>query len=241
MEEGKPLIGWSKSTVDYALKYKSRMLALIRGMSKKQGKNLPHVDVEDIYMEFLTYLYKCDDYNIEKAVEYSATPGSIISLEGYVHSCLKYCAVRYITNLYKEESHVVRDTVREDEGKEVSLFDTIADGNSEIMLDEMIYKLDNICEYYKYQRYHLGPDVFQLWFIRLKTMQCNKQSKYDDIISVLGIVKSDLVQIERNASKDGIMFNIAKAVTVIGVDKAIDVLKSHVYCYRKIEKIIETI
>ena len=93
-EEEKQLAGWSKATIDYVLNNKTKVQTSIRGIAKSLNKVLQKTDVDDAYMEILHYLYQSDDYNISKAYERSNNVGSIVSLDGYVHSCIKYCVIR---------------------------------------------------------------------------------------------------------------------------------------------------
>lgn len=236
-EEDKKLTGWSKSTIDYVTNNKTLIHNSIRGIAKSHGKLLQRTDIDDVYMEVLHYLYGCDDYNVCKAYERSSS-STIVSLEGYVYSCVKYCTIRFVTKLYENESATVRDTVEED-GKEISLYDTVADRKSQDNFTEFMYQLDSICKSFEYQRYSFGPDIFQIWFVRLQTMIQGKQDKYKDILTVLGISKKEIAQVEREATKDGAMVSIAKAVTLIGVEEAIKVLKNYTYSANKIEKVIK--
>lgn len=236
-EEEEQLTGWSKSTIDYVMSHKTDVESSIRGISKTLNKVLNRTDLDDIYMEVLTYLYSCDDYNIGKAYDRSNSDG-LVSLSGYVHSCIKFCVLRYVTTMYSTEKSLVREYVKDDEGRELSLFDTIPDSREENDFNSIGYQLDTICREYEYQRYQHGLDVFQIWFIRLQTMIKNKQDRYKDILSILGVSKKELGQLEKT-SKDGIMINIAKAVSITGVEEAIKILRKYTYSADKIEKVVE--
>lgn len=237
-EEDKQLAGWSKSTIDYVLKHKTRVQNSIRGIAKSLNKMLQKTDVEDVYMEILDYLYSSDDYNISKAYERSSNVGTIVSLEGYVHSCIKFCVIRYVTNSFSSEKNLVHESIKDEDGKELSLFDTIPD-SSDSQYNDFCYQLDTICKAYESQRYQFGPDIFQIWFIRLQTMINNKNDRYKEILSILGISKKDISLIEQKADTDGAMISIAKAVTLIGVDEAVDIIRKYTYSADKIQKVIE--
>lgn len=231
-------VGWDKQTVTYVTEHRSKVCKIIRGMIKNNTM-VSSADVDDIYMELLLYLYKCADYDIDIACERSGSSDSIISLEGYVHSCIKYCTIRYTTKVYKESSHIVRDTIKSDDDGERSIFDIIPDTRSEIQIENTMYNLYSTCKAYEYQRYKLGVDVYMIWFIRLKTTLCNKD--YEQIIRALGITKRDLSSIEKDASTDGIMLNIAKAITVTeSTEKAIEIIREFVYAADKIEQAINS-
>jgi len=238
-EDEENLTGWSKMTIDYVLHNTTKVQTSIRGIAKSLNKILQKTDVEDIYMEILDYLYKCDDYNVSKAYERSSNVGVIVSLEGYVHSCIKYCVIRYVTNQFGLEKKTVREVTKDDDGKDISLFDTLPDSNGGIAYNDMCYELDEICKAYEYQRYYFGPDIFQIWFVRLQTMIHNKQDSFKDILISLGITKKEVAQIEKMNNNDGAMMSIAKAVSIIGVEEAVKILRKYTYSADRIEKVVE--
>ena len=47
--------------------------------------------------------------------------------------------------------------------------------------------------------------------------------------------------IEDNSLTDGAMLSIAKSVSLIGVDEAIEILKNYTYSYKRIIEVIELI
>lgn len=237
-EEEKQLAGWSKSTIDYVLAHKTGVNKTIRGIAKGLNKTLQQTDIEDIFMEVLDYLYTCDDYNVSKACERSSNAGVIVSLEGYVHSCIKFCVIRYVTNLFSAEKVLVRENIKDEDGKEMSLFDTIPD-TKETGYNDFCYQLDSICKAFESQRYQYGPDIFQIWFIRLQTMICNKSDRYKDILTVLGISKKDIANIEKEVDYDGAMISIAKAITLIGVEEALKIIRRYTYSADKIQRVVE--
>lgn len=237
-EEEKSLVGWSKATIDYVTHNKSKVESSIRGIAKKLNKMIQRSDVDDIYMEILNYLYTCDDYNVSKAYERSKNAGAIVSLEGYVHSCIKFCVIRYVTKSYEVEKNHVRETIKDNDGKELSLFDTIPDKKNESYTD-IGYQLDAICKAFESQRYEFGPDLFQIWFIRLQTMINNKNDKYKEILEILGVSKKDMLNIERKLDTEGPMISIAKAVSLIGIEEAIKIISGYTYSASKIQKVIE--
>jgi hypothetical protein len=237
-EEEKQLAGWSKSTIDYVLTHKTRVNATIRGIAKGLNKIMQKTDIEDVYMEIIDYLYTCDDYNVSKAYERSSNAGVIVSLEGYVHSCIKYCVIRYVTNSFNTEKNLVRDTINDDEGKEMSLFDTIAD-KREAGYNDFGYDLNTICKAYESQRYVFGPDIFQIWFVRLQTILNNKGDRYKDVLTILGISKKDIAIIEKKTNYDDAMLSIARAVTLIGIEEAVEVIRNYTYSADKIQRVIE--
>lgn len=226
--------GWSKDTIDYAIENKRKLFKAIRGVAKSKGRTLLNTDIEDIYQTVLNYLYRCDDYKLEKAY----TDKTLVSLEGYVHTCAKYCAIRYVTDAYAEERIRMSDITFDDEGKELSIFDTIADEKSNITCDDIGYDLREICKQFESHRYGFGPDIFMLWFIRLQTIIHHKEDRYKDILNILGVSRKELNEIERKTYSDGAMLSIAKAVSIVGINEAIKVLRDFTYSYKNIEAVV---
>ena len=233
MEEVDNNEGWSKQTIDYVIKHKSRVQQSIRGIAKNRGKLLPTADVEDIYMDLVQYLYKCDDYNIEKAY----SENNLVSLDGYIHSCIKFCVIRKVTQKYKEEKMQTSDNVTDEDGKELSLLDTVAD-KKDIYENSEATDLREICEQCESERYSLGFDMFTLWFVKLETILHNKTDRYCEVLELLGITKKDLADMEQSGRTNESMMGIAKAITVIGTAEALNVLKDFTYSYRRIEDVV---
>ncbi len=241
MEEGnEDVTGWDKETIEYVSSHKSKVYAQIRGIAKSLRKhNLQSTDVEDIYSDILMYLYNCDDYNLTKAIERSRT-NNMVSLEGYLNTCIRCCVVRHCTSMYKEEKEQVRENYKDDDGKELSIFDSIADSKSTEHIDEVMYDLESLCKSYETLRYKYGPDIYLVWYIRLLTISQHKDELFKDILNVLGISKKELSNIERLAAEDELMTTLAKAINIIGVTKSIDIIKPYVFSANKIEEAISS-
>lgn len=240
-EDTEQLVGWDKQTIDYITKNKSSIYNTIRAFGKGNNKLLQRTDIDDIYMEVLEYAYKNDDYNITKAVELSNSD-NVVSLTGYIHSFIKYIVIKYISDKYEEESKIIDNEIKDSDNDAVDIFDIIPDkkanANSEEYVIDKLNELDSICSSYESQRYEYGIDIFQIWFIRLTTMHYNKQEHYEDIIESLGINKSDIGNFHRRTNVDDVMLSIAKAITIIGIEEAISVLRKYTYGANKIEKVI---
>lgn len=234
MEEEQPLVGWSKQTISYVTKHTKIVHNYIRGIAKLRGKLLSEQDVDDIYSELLQYLYQCDDWNLSKAYERSGSK-SIVTLPAYVHVCTKFVTIRSVTKYYEHENNTVRDVVKENDGKELSIFDKIADTRVGDIIDGLTYNLENLCKSYEGIRYKYGPDLFQIWYVRLKTIQAEKQDKYSEILSVLGVSKKDVVKLKNS----DVMTSIAKAVSTHQLEESIKILANYVYSVNRLDRIIE--
>lgn len=239
MEEGNDdVTGWNKETIEYVSTHKSKVYAQIRGLAKNiRRHNLQPTDVEDIYSEILMYLYSSDDYNLSKAVERSST-SNIVSLEGYLNVCIRYCVIRHCTTMYKEEKETVRDYVNDEDGKELSILDNVADSRSKDHMESVLYDLAAICKGCEVLRYKYGPDIYMVWFIRLLTLSKKNKDLYKEILGILGISKKELGNIERYAAEDELMTTFAKAIDITGVDGAIEIIRPYVFSAKKIEETV---
>lgn len=238
-DEEQSLVGWNKSTVEYARDNKDKLISMIRGMTASSRKLIQPGDVQDIYMELMQYLYKSDDYNISKAYFNSSNPGMIVSLGGYIASCLKNTVRRYIHDKYRVDSNEIKDRVISKEGgKELLLFDTISDTRTENSFEKLEYDLDVLCEQYQSLRYEYGVDLYLIWYIKLR--KANNECKNDkDILEVIGIKKKDIQRINNEIREEGPIYSIARAISITGVNNAIDIIRKYVYGADNIDKIMD--
>ena len=235
-EEEKSVSGWSKETVDYINENRGKVIKTIKGIAKGiSRKALQAADVDDIYSEILMYMYKSDDYNISKAVERSSN-GTLVSLEGYVNTCIRFCVIRYLTTEYNIQKETVREFTEQD-GKELSIFDTLSDGE-EKHYDDLMFDIEEQCETSEYLRYKFGPDLYMLWYVRILTMLHGKGRMYKEILTILGVTKKDLENIERNAYQDDTMRSFAKSVSSCGLEKSIQVIEKYVYSANNIKNVV---
>lgn len=238
MEESKECItGWEKETIAFVSANKSKVYNRIRGIAKSlSGRNLQTTDVEDIYSELLVYLYGCDDYNLEKAIERSNS-NSIVTLEGYVNICIKYCALRHCTEQHNVEKETVSEHISSDGNKEMSLFDAVSDQSSLSEMDTVLYDINELCNSSEALRYRYGPDLFLVLYVRLLTMGC-KKDLYLDMLSILGVSRKDLTKLEKRAAEEELMLSIVRAIGIAGVQKSLDAIRPYVFCAEKIEETI---
>lgn len=232
--------GWDKATIDYVSRNKSKVYNQIRGIAKTlRKKNLQATDIDDIYEEVLIYLYNCDDYNLSKAVERSSS-GTIVSLEGYLNVCIKFCVMRYCTSMFKEEKEIIHEVVNPDsDDKELCLLDNIADVRSSEHIETILYDLESICKSCEPLRYKYGPDIYLILYIRLLTLNCKDSPElYKDILNILGISKKELNAIEKLSVEDELMTSFVKAIDITGVKRAIEIIRPYVYSAKRIEDTI---
>lgn len=229
--------GWVKETVNYCIKHKRDVERQIRGLAKGFRKQqLQTADIEDIFSELMVYLYKCDDYNIEKAIERSST-GNIVSLEGYVNTCIKYAVIRYCNSMNTDDKNLVPEEIYDENGKEVSIFNTIPDESANIDdgLDD--YDLETLCRCYEPLRYRYGQDIYQIMYIRILTTFDRSGKVYDNTLSLLGISKRDLRGFDKD-SEDSAIRVLAKAITLVSLEEATSILERYVYSAHSIREAI---
>lgn len=229
--------GWCKETVDYVLAHRNKVERQIRGIARGYRKHaLQQLDVEDIYGEVLLYLYNCHDYDLNRAIDRSSS-GAMVSLEGYLNVCIKYCVIRYCTQLTAHERETVSDTIQDDNDKELSIFNTIPDPNAEINLDHMVYDVGSLCKSCEPLRYRFGPDIYLILYVRLLTASDISGNTYRNVLDILGISKKDLSRIDRN-SDDSVMNAFAKAISITPTEEAISIIEKYVYCAQMIKNAV---
>ena len=245
-EDCNDVTGWKKDTVNYASCNKGKIESKIRSVAKGFRKfNLQSADVEDIYQEVLVYLYNNDDYNIAKAIEWSST-GKMVSLEGYLNSCVKNCVMRYCHDLNKREKEEIPDTVisKNDDDKDTSLFDTVTDTNCDDDLDYLMFDLESLCKSCEPVRYRYGPDtdIYLIMYVKLLTEGIhNDEESHDDAyyntLSILNISKKDINKIDKTC-EDSVIVAFAKAISLTGFKEAVKILEKYVYSAKTIKSIV---
>ena len=258
--------GWDKQTIEYVLKNKTRIKSTISSYAKSMNKTLSATDIEDCYSDVLINFYESNDYDINIATERAGEKErsrkpkgkelkgkelkgkelkevGIISLEAYVYKITKFVVMRYVTDRLSIESKEMSNiTYNKEEREEFNLLDTIPDtSDTETKYDRLQYDLDTICKQYESYRYKYIIDIFQLWFIKLLLMKYNKEDYYKDILETIGIKKVDLNYMKNAIKHSEVMFDIAKAISICGVEQAIKVLGNYTYAADRLERLVEIV
>lgn len=229
--------GWQKETVTYVMEHPGKVVRQIRTVARGLRKNnLQKADIDDIYNEILLYLYGCSDYDLNKAMERSSS-GTLVSIEGYLSVCIKYCVMRYCKEMSDYEKEVVSETVLDGDDKELSIFNTIADTRSDIDLDYLSYDLSTLCRSCESLRYRYGADLYLIMYVRLLTIEYGIVSKYREILNALDITKQDLARFD-SESEDSVVVIMAKAISMSNSKDAIETLEPYVYSRDIIKKAI---
>lgn len=239
-EEEMPELNWEKSTIQYVLNNKSKVMSSIRSSVKNIYRStLGTMDVEDIYTEVLYYLYKCDDYNKDKAIGFSTINGkqTIISLEGYVGTCIKYCVKRYISSMYEREKEIVRDGSKDEEGKETKVLDIVPDKTSESSYEDICYDMDSSLKVLESKRYRYGADIFLVLFIRLITLG-KAHINYRQVLGILDINKKELTELEKKMGYDEDVLNLIKAISMKEPEVAIEQIRPYIYSSNIIDRAV---
>ena len=233
LEEPKSKRGWEKQTVDYVIKHKTKVKAAIRSHGRSMNQILSGDDLDDYYMELLMYLHNTHDYNLSIAVERANEKcgNKAISLEGYVFSCVKFVSLRCLTERINKNVNEISSTIKDEDGEETSIFDTLIADKSDMGFDSVDYDFNKICKY--------NIDIFEIWFIRLLTNKYEKKELYNEILTILGIKRYEMINLQRNHSFNQAMLELAKAISICGQDRAIEVLRNYTYSADKIEKVVQ--
>ena len=235
-EENARIEGWEKDTVEYATNNKSRVIKQIRNLaSGKYKKGLQTQDVEDIYSELMLYLYKHEDYDLVKAVN-RASSSNIVSLEGYVNVCIKFCTLRFLTDMINNERELVHETISK-EDNDISIWDAIADTRSEINIENMDVNLEEFCSSCEPMRYRFGPDLYLVMYVRLITPRIDGDRVYTSLLNAIGISKNSIAKLNNN-SEDAVIANFAKAISLTEPKEAIRILEKYVYGASAIRKVV---
>lgn len=239
-EEPESKKGWNKQTIEYAMSHKTRLKRSIMGHAKSMNKILQPADVEDCFTEVLMYLYSASDYDVSIAEERgSETIGNgVISLEAYVHSCVKFVTLRFVTEKIEKDVNETSNTIHGEDGEGMSIFETIPDKRN-TGYENLSYDLDNICKYYESYRYKYEVDIFELWFVRLLTSKYEKKELYNDILTILGVERYIMLNLKKQAKFSQAMLDIAKAISICGIDEATNIIRNYTYSADKIEKVVQ--
>lgn len=256
MEDESNKKGWDKQTIEYVLNNKSRIKSTISSYAKSMNKILSATDIEDCYSDVLINFYESNDYDINIATERAGEKErnkeskgkeqkgvGIISLEAYVYKITKFVVMRYVTDRLKIDSKEMSNIhYNKEEREEFNLLDTIPDtSDTETKYERLQYDLDTICKQYESYRYKYIIDIFQLWFIKLLLLKYNKEDYYKDILETIGTKKADLNYMKNEIKHSEVMFDIAKAVSIAGVERAIEILKQYTYAADRLEKLVEIV
>lgn len=241
LEEPESKRGWEKQTVDYAVKHKTKIKAAIRSHGRSMNQILSGDDLEDYYMEVLMYLHNTHDYSISVAVERASGNygNKAISLEGYIFSCVKFVSLRCLTERINKSMNEISSTIKDEDGEETSIFDTLIADKSDMGFDSVDYDFDKLCKYYEPYRYKYSIDLFEIWFIRLLTNKYEKKELYNEVLTILGIKRYEMINLQRNHSFNQAMLELARAISICGQDRAIEILKGYTYSADKIEKVVQ--
>lgn len=232
--------GWQKDTVEFVTKNPRRVESLIRRTASGFKKTrLQQADVDDIYQDILLYLHSSSDYDINKAI-YRSSTGTIVSLEGYLNVCIKYCVMRSLNLLAEHDNETVSESILDGDDKELSIFNTIPDENANIDYDYLSYDLQSICKCCEPLRYRLGIDIYLVFYVRLLINEYGAKSNYKDILNILDITRADLKRFD-NLSDDSLVTVMAKMVSITPIEEALETLEGYVYSASLIKQAISTL
>jgi len=230
--------GWSKSTVIYLIENRDKVYRTIRGMVKNMRCIINSYDVDDLYQEILEYMSSCEDYDVSKAYS-KRGDGTIVGIEGYVHSCVKFCIKRYITRNYRITKNHIDNIVKDEAGDDNSIFNYIPDQKSYTQYSDKLLSIEEICKNSEEKRYKFGMDIFTMFYVAMVLEKIDKRHKMKEVITALNIIGKELEDTRIRAERDGIASEIARAVALTNLEKAIEEIGKYVYGKESIDKLIE--
>lgn len=227
--------GWNKETVEYVIDHKRHTMEIIRITARSISKgSICECDMEPLYSDLLMYLYQNADYNISKAIN-KENPCQILSLEGYISICIKFCIKKFVTDNYKKDKDTIRVYPVDSEGKESNPFESLQDEAANRSYEEIMCSLEDSCKQFEHCRYRYGADLYQLVYVRLLTINYNEL--YKVILELLGVSKKDIGVLERQSLREDIVASIAQAISVEGIEPSIDIVGKYVYSAQSIKSI----
>lgn len=230
------VVGWDKSTVKYVLDNKNKVMRFIKHHGRKLKYNITQMDIDDIYSVLLLHLHDSGDYDIERAFNYDE--GRLLSLEGYINSCINNCCKRTLISEYNHTKQNISESLHDDEGNEMSLFDMAPDTTGKGTLDDIGYNLEEMCKTYECERYSLGVDIFQIIYIKLETMKHGKADKYIEILDLLGTSKQELNMLLDKIEDGDAFTSIVKAASMVSIEDALDIIKGYTFCAERLERTV---
>lgn len=198
---------WEKSTIEYAIGARSGILRMIKAYGR--GRITPS-EAEDVFSNLLEYLYKSEDYSLERA---SVNEGNIMDVGAYVKNCLYLCIKRYMTNKYNNRVDLRDDLTGEE------------DASKERDFTEVDYSdLDRHLRALRCKRYKYG-DMYLVLYI---TCLCDGENrdKIDRALKALGI------KVEPSAVKDEEFMQAISSVSFAlekNRERTINLLEGHIY------------
>lgn len=228
---------WSKSTLVFAKDHKSKVMRVIRSYSKNKAP-LTAMDYDDIYMEVIEYLYKSEDYSVEKAIE--ATDGmGVPTLENYVNMSIRNCVKRYIAKKARYEMMISNGITSDDEGKDIDTIANLPDTQALLEYENRCTNINTAMEALEHKRYAFGPDIFMVMYIRMITLTLGLQdAKFKEIIESLGIAKKEFSDLESKIKKDVEASDLMASIAKIGPEASAASLATHVFNSKNLFKTV---
>lgn len=235
IEEESDKIGWQKETVNFAMNNKSLICRFIRRNCKGR---LQKSDVDDIYSELMLYLSSAQDYDINKAYSIDENgKESRVPIEGYISSCVKNCVRRFFSDHAKANKDVVSEVVVND-GKEMSLYDTVIDTSVAEDIEDLFLDIADTCQSCECIRYAYGVDIFTVAYISLLA-NLNGVQKVPILLNLLGMSKRELDNIR--VASNSVFLDMIRALTKHGIKESIQFLEdNYVYSSSLIRKVLES-
>lgn len=230
--------GWNKDTVRFVIDNADKIKATVRRELKQKFKYINDMEVEEVYDKIIEYVYKYDDYDIDKARRDSLLTNSttIRPIEAYVFgSAVKNCIKRFIKDYGKERCNRASNYVTIKD-KEVSVIDRVADSTSEKEYEQVEDSLEAALKIMECKRYRYGSDIFLIMYLRLRA---ENEESFARLINIIGITTKILNIAERKARLDGDFMYLMKMMIDYNKEKMASVIRNYVYSASLLDSAID--
>lgn len=205
---------WSKATVQFIIHNESKVKGWIGSMLRAKMTIVSKVDIDEVLSQLKMYMYKAEDYNIEKA----EVNGGTISLPNYVRKCASCCVKRHNTIEYKLHKDIIVEVKKDKNGDTQDILDCIEDKKEKLKIDNIVESFEDTCRELECRRYINNVDIFQVFYINAITGGSDNGRL---ILKLLGVPSVD--------AGFEVMTRLAQASSSGGLANAIKVLEKYVY------------
>lgn len=222
--------GWDKSTIEYVRNNEKKVRKMISAVANRNNFKVQKIEADDILSELYSYFHSIEDYDIGRASENIENGGSAMSFESFVQKAVDNCTKRYISSRGKNDKQLVPNTYM-DGDEQVDIWERIADPKAEADVSEILESdLDMLCSQNEWQRYQLGCDIFKVFYITVLTNSLGRNDILKDILETIGETK----QTPGECDIPPLGQEIARQISSIGQDRAMDILENYVFSAEKV-------
>lgn len=222
--------GWEKQTIHYALGQEERLKSHIKKCIVGFSDSLED-DAAEIFQDLMIDLYGASDYD-------ALGEGNIkTGVANYVLKRLGYIIKTYIKNMYTVRKNRVRNTIEDEDGDIVEIFDNISSG--EDCYEDILYgNPDSFLRPLEGRRYEFGFDLFQVMYIHMVALEqhLNEQICWS-LVSMLNNV--DIKDVKDGYIKIMGDEDVVAVVHAINKSQSLESLERYVHGVEQIKRVID--